>query len=281
MKPLLEAKLSSKWNDYREFMQRKSRGVNTGIKCLDEYLLGLGGLVNIQGETSSCKSSLALQIAHYNMRQGMPCIMIDKENGEGRVITRMLCQGNRISEAQLKKASAKDKSTYQSTVNTLPLYLYTESVRKMEYLDERVKECIEAHKAPVMLLFDSIQACDRLSDDQRVNLETWVYYLDSLKLKYQANLTIIFVSEKNRSSYGQSGIGGGKGSNILDYKPETVLDIKWDEPTDKFWVKVSKHRDGIRGAQFELQKVFSVSEDKRSFCFLLEEADSMKEEAAI
>lgn len=277
MKSLTESQLKFKWKEYREFMQRKTVGVTTGINCLDKYLLGLGGMVNIQGETSSCKSVLGLQIVHHNLRRGYPCIMVDKENGDGRVISRMLCQANKISDHDLRSASADLKAKYMAIVNDLPMHLHTEPIHKLEDLSMRIEECWETYKVPFIVLFDSIQAADFISEDQRVNLERWVYFLDRLKVEYAGKLTVIIISEKNRMSYGVQGTGGGKGSNVVDYKPETILDIKWNEVNDTFLVKVSKHRDGVKGAQFCLKKVFSDPNNNRSFCFLLEESEIEKE----
>ena len=280
MKPLNETKL----NVYkcRRALQRKERkGIKTGIPSLDRYLLGLGGLVSIQGETSSCKSCLGLQIVHYNLNLGTPVIMIDKENGEGRVVTRLMCQSNKLSEEQLQTSTPVNKEDFLTKIDSMPIHLHTESIMKMEFLEARVKECWEIYKRPFIVLFDSIQAADMINNDQRVNLEQWVYFLDRLKVEYSGRITIIIVSEKNRSSYGLDGVGGGKGSNVVDYKPETILDIKWAEITDTFWVKVSKHRDGVRGGSFELKKVLTNPDDKRSFCFLLEDVDAQSEEKVI
>lgn len=273
MKALKDSKISSKWKDFREFMKRKTVGVNTGISCLDSYLLGLGGMVNIQGETSSCKSVLGLQIVHHNLRRGYPCIMIDKENGDGRVMSRLLCQANKVSDYELRNAPIEDKEKFMATIDPLPMHLHTEPINQLEDLAARIEECWETYKTPFLVLFDSIQAADFISDDQRVNLERWVYFLDRLKVEYAGKLTVIIISEKNRGSYGVQGTGGGKGSNVVDYKPETILDIKWNEADDTFTVKVSKHRDGIKGAQFHLKKVFSQPSNNRSFCFLLEESE--------
>lgn len=273
MKPLSESKLSSKWKEYREFLQRKSVGVTTGISTLDTYLLGLGGMVNIQGETSSCKSVLGLQIAYHNLQHGVPCLMVDKENGDGRIITRMLCQANRISERQLKQASKEDQIEYKRKIDTLPIHLHTEPIAKLEDLAERIEDVWNEYQRPFIVLFDSIQAADFIADDPRINLERWVYFLDRLKVEYSGKLTIIIISEKNRMSYGMQGTGGGKGSNVVDYKPETILDIKWNEVDDTFLVKVSKHRDGLKGAQFSLRKVFSDPNNNRSFCFMLEASE--------
>jgi len=271
MKALKDTRVSSKRLAYQEFVKRKIAGLKTGIKDLDDYLQGLGGFVNIQGETSSCKSALGLQIIHYNLRKGTPCIMIDKENGDGRVISRLLCQSGRVSDTQLRTMSDNQRDALAAEVFKMDLHLHTEPVDSTDMLMSRIAECWELYKRPFILFVDSIQAMDRLADDQRVSLEQWVYFLDRLKVEYAGKLTVLITSEKNRVSYGQQGVGGGKGSNVLDYKPETVLDIKWNEGEDSFTVKVSKHRDGMRGGTVDLQKVFSQTNDPRSFTFLLEE----------
>lgn len=281
MKSLNESKLKNKWKEYREFLQRKTVGVKTGIPVLDDYLLGLGNMVNIQGETSSCKSVLGLQIAHHNLKQGFPVIMVDKENGDGRVISRMLCQANRVSNLQLTTADKTLQNKYASLIDNLPIHLHTEPIVSTEDLRKQVEACWELYKKPMLLLYDSIQAADNIVDDPRVNLERWVYFLDRLKVEYAGKLTVIIISEKNRMSYGMQGTGGGKGSNVVDYKPETILDIKWNESDDTFTVKVSKHRDGVKGAQFNLKKVFSDPENNRSFCFLLEQSEIENEESPI
>lgn len=197
--------------------------------------------------------------------------MLDKENGDGRVISRLLCQANLLCEDQLRDLSENDRKTASASVDGLPIHIHTEQVDSREILEERLAECWNQYQKPFILLVDSIQAMDKLTEDQRVNLEDWVYFLDRLKVEYSGKLTILVVSEKNRMSYGQQGVGGGKGSNVLDYKPETVLDVKWNEQSDTFTVHVSKHRDGRRGGKIDLQKVFTQQHNPRSFCFLLEE----------
>jgi KaiC/GvpD/RAD55 family RecA-like ATPase len=284
MKPLSESTLHSKWDAFRTHLARRTVGVNTGIKPLDDYLGGVGGLVSIQGETSSCKSVLGLQIAHYNLwTYGTPCLMIDKENGDGRVLMRMLCQKNRLSEDQIKALSPEEREALEETIDPKHrMHLHTESISKHQEFEEQVYAMWELYKKPFVVLFDSIQAADLILPEQRVNLEQWVYLIDRLKVELAGKATFIIISEKNRSSYNQQGTGGGKGSNVVDYKPETILDIRWNaEEGDKFWVHVAKHRDGQRGGTIKLQKKFSDPNNKRSFCFLLEADDIEREEAEI
>lgn len=287
MKTLEQSILSTKWKPFHVWLKKKKTELrfSTGIAGLDSYLNGLGNFVNIQGETSSCKSCLGLQIVHANMQKGMPCIMVDKENGDGRVISRLLCQAGKVSEEQLRLMSDNDRLKLEKSVDQFRMHLHTEPIEDHEALRERVAQCYEKYdKQPFMIFFDSIQAADTLTDDQRVNLEQWVYFLDRLKVEYNGKLTVIIVSEKNRAAYGQQGTGGGKGSNIIDYKPETVLDIKWKGQDDnghdsgRFTLQVSKHRDGECGGTFELKKVLSDPTNRRSFCFLLEECSEDDEE---
>lgn len=271
MRDLNESLLKTRLGSYAEIRRQRGKGLKTGLKGLDRYLQGLGGFVNIQGETSSCKSALALQIVHYNLRRGTPVLMVDKENGDIRVINRMLCQSQRLYEDKLRTIPESGILSLLENLTSLPLHLHTEQILDKDLLIQRVADCWAMYQKPFILLIDSIQAMDRIADDQRVNLEDWVYLLDRLKVEYAGRLHVIVVSEKNRMSYGSQGIGGSKGSNVLDYKPETVLDIRWNEEDDSFTCKVSKHRDGQRGGSFDLRKSLVEKENNRSFCFLLEE----------
>lgn len=275
MKPLLEANVANSWDSYRSYITRRASGINTGITSMDTYLLGLGGTVSIQAETSCNKSTLALQIAHHNALNGHPVIIIDKENGLGVLMSRLLCQSEKQSEWLMQQLTATEKKEAVVKLNHLPVYIYTESVKDQAEIVDRVKEAYELHGKSVILLIDSVQALDSAAVDPRISLETWLYFFDRLKVEMDGKLTVIMVSEKNRVSYGSTNVGGGKGSNVLDYKPETILDIRWDETDDTYIVKVLKHRHGLRGGQFELRKRLADNNDNRSFCFLLEEMSNV------
>lgn len=271
MKPIADCSVKRKIESYRKSRLEPHRGFRTGIPELDGYLKGLGCLVNIQGDTSSCKSALALQILLYNaVRHGTPGIIVDKENGDDRLVSRLICQSNKTYEEQLATVKDNDFSQYISKLSELPLSIHSESIESTDALKEQIDACWETYKKPMILLIDSVQAMDPLNDDPRVNIETWLYFLDRLKVTYNKRLTVIVISEKNRNSYGGQGVGAGKGSNSLDYKPETLLDMKYDEETGLFFLKVGKHRDGLRGGMFELQKVMADPKNPRSFTFLLE-----------
>lgn len=274
MRSLEDSLLRKNWRQYLAYRERKIIGVQSGIPALDNYLLGLGGLVLIQGGTGSCKSSLSLQILHHNLRLGYPSIVIDRENGAGRMWDRLLCQANGVSSTDLAVAFAEDKEklkTWMRKIVDLPLHLYTEPVRTQEVVRERVEELLAKDTTkPALLLVDSLQAMDSVDSDQRINLEKWLVFLDQLKLQGDGRLTIIVTSEINRASYNDSvGVGSGKGTNGIDFKSETLLDMRENVESGLIQLTVGKHRDGLKGARFNLEKVLADVSNPMSFTFQL------------
>ena len=160
MKSLSESSLRAKRKAYQEFLKRKATGVRTGIPSLDNYLLGLGNFVNIQGETSSCKSVLGLQIAHYNLLRGTPCLMIDKENGDGRVTSRLLCQANQISDYELRHSGPDSIDKAYEGIEKLSMHLHTEPINTLQELEKAIEDVWNTYQVPFILLYDSIQAAD-------------------------------------------------------------------------------------------------------------------------
>lgn len=271
MRSLDEASITRNWDSFIRYLDRRTLGMQTGIKTIDQYLLGLGGVTLIQGDTSSCKSTLALQIAHHNMLKGAACLMFDRENGDGRVRSRLTCQANNISETTLMVATREERLKYVEPVTKLPMYVYTESVNTQEVVTERLAEMMDKHKGPAILLVDSVQAMAPVDDDQRVSLEKWMYFFDALKVQCDGRLTVIVISETKRAGYGsEEGIGRGKGSNSLEFKAETLLDMQENKETGNVWLKIAKHRDGIKGARFELARVLANPANSRSFTFKME-----------
>lgn len=273
MKELIDASIQNKkgWSAYLNYRNRKLQGITTGIEELDKSILGLGGLTILEGGTGANKSSLALQIIYHNLKLGLPAIIIDAENGEGRIRSRLLCQANSLSESQLLTATVPELRTYRDSVMHLPLYIYTEPVLSHEILSKRLDQMFSKHPdKPGILLIDSLQALHALDSDQRINLEKWMYFFDRLKLMYDGQLTIICTSEINRSSYDEAKIGSAKGSNSVEFKAELLLDMRLDSRDNQVVVvNVLKHRDGIRGQRILLKQVLNDINNNRSFTFML------------
>ncbi len=275
MKPLSETILDKSWTGFLSYLERRLKGVATGIPELDDYLLGLGAVALFQGETGSNKSTLALQIMHHQLSKGAAGIILDCENGRSRICMRLLCQANRISETDIKIARTNMEALkrYRKPLVGLPLHVYTEPPKDLEAIGAVVDEAMLAYEGRhVVLLVDSVQAMPRLSDEGNVSIEMYMGFFDQLKLRHEGRLTILVVSEINRAAYGQEqGVGAGKGSNSLEYKSETVFDLRENKAVpNTINLKVAKHRDGAKGAVFQMRKVFSEPENHTSFTFMLE-----------
>jgi KaiC/GvpD/RAD55 family RecA-like ATPase len=278
MKPLADTVLDKGWGSFLNYLERRLKGVATGIPELDDYLLGLGAVVLFQGETGSNKSTLALQILHHQLSLGAAAIMLDCENGQNRIRMRLMCQANRISETDIKVArtSMETLKRYRKPLVGLPLHVYTEPPSGLEEIGVMVDQAMEAYQGRhVVLLVDSVQAMPRLADEGNVSIEMYMGFFDQLKLRHEGRLTILVVSEINRAAYGQEqGLGAGKGSNSLEFKAESVFDMREDKAQPGvIKLKVAKHRDGQKGATFFLKKVMAEEENQTSFVFLLEVAD--------
>lgn len=275
MKTLEQTKLKNNWKKLLQYREQRVLGIKIGYKCLDDYLLGLGNTVCIQGDTGCNKSTLAAQIIRYNCKQGVPCILVDKENGEGRIQSRILCQENHISETEVKVASLEKLKQYRKAVYDIPLHIHTEQIEKSDILYQRVEELFETYgqESKALLVIDSFQALDKIAKDERISLESWAYFFDVMKLKFGGRLTIISVSEKTKSSYGSEELGAGKGTNSVDYKNETILNIS-ETADGRLAVKVIKQRDGVKGAKFYFERELMDKENPRSFTFNLKEEEN-------
>lgn len=269
MKTLEETKLYKNWKRLLEYREQRVLGLKIGYKCLDDYLLGLGNTVGIQADTGLNKSTLAAQIIRYNALIGIPCILIDRENGPGRIQSRLLCQHNHISETIVMSASIEQLKKYRKAIYDLPIHVHTESIGSSEILGQRIEELFKMYNSDkAILTIDSFQALDRIAKDERVSLEAWSYYFDALKLKYGGRLTIININEKKQAAYGKDELGTGKGSNVVDYKNETILNISATK-NNQLAIKIIKNRDGITGGRFLFDRELMDHTNPRSFTFNL------------
>lgn len=274
---LADTLLDRSWGDFLAYLERRLRGVATGISELDDYLLGLGSVVLIQGETGSNKSTLALQILHYQLQQGAAAIIFDYENGRNRLCSRLMCQANKVSETDVRiaRTNLETLRRYRKPLAGLPLHIFTDPPSTAEEITELIDEAAALYpNKRIILLVDSVQAMPSVAEDRALSLEQRMGLFDQLKLRHEGRLTILVVSEINRAAYGQEqGLGAGKGSNSLEFKAETLFDLREDKSTGMIRLKVAKHRDGAKGAVFLLKKVMTEPDNHTSFAFLLEVAE--------
>lgn len=263
--------VSINWKSFGNYVQQRLRGVRTGIANLDRTLLGLSPLTVVMGKPKSHKSTFLLQVLHYNAFQGNPALLIDLENGRERWRMRLLCQANQVCETTIKLLEGDNEalSTLQKKLNPLPLYQSTTAVQPGD-IRNLVSSLIQLTDKPVLLGIDSLQGLPIFPGSERdeESLKNWMKFFDSLKLEYEGRLTIIVVSEKNRSSYDGAVLGGGAGSRSIEYKGELVLDMSpnKDQSID---MQVLANRDGVNGIGFTLFKKLEVDTDPCSFTFTL------------
>jgi hypothetical protein len=138
-----------------------------------------------------------------------------------------LAQENHVSETIIKSASLEQLKKLREPIFDIPFHVYTEQIRSSTELEERIEDMFQMYgvDSKVIVAIDSFQAMDKIDKDDRVSIESWSYFLDVLKLKYQGKLTIISTSEKSKASYRTEELGGSKGSNALEYKNETILNV--------------------------------------------------------
>jgi replicative DNA helicase len=278
MKSLSELRLGSDWSSFSKFRRKSISGILTRLPQLDKKLGGIKGLVVIQGEPGACKSTFCLQISLEALREGHPVFMLDCENGANRLRMRLVSQINRIAQHQVMSGSEEEEENWRAQIETLPLYV--ENSLKVSDSDEAkqvivgyLKELYQQYQKPVLLVADSLQALPKLQEDPRLNIEEWIKFFDSIKVAADGIVYIIATSEKRRGTYNEAFKDGGKGSGTIEYKAESVLDLRKDGETNGVILQCTKNRDGDDNWMLKLDKAESA---KGGFCFLLEERESFE-----
>jgi replicative DNA helicase len=271
----LEAlKIDQDWPAFLKFRDRRLVGVQTGINALDKSILGLSGIVVIQGAPGCNKSTLALQVAQYQATLGNPSLIIDRENGRERFRMRLLCMANRVSTTDVLTSPIEVLRKWVAAVTHYPIYVETEPVKTYEEIKDALEQLWNRHgERPMLLVVDSLQALPPIGPDERTSIQTWLGHFDQLKLTYEGKLTIIVTSEKTRgqagANYDVAILGAGKGSGAVEYKAEIVLDLRRDQATGGIICEVLKHRDGQSGVAIPLVPVLADLSNPQSFCFRL------------
>lgn len=277
MKTLEALSLDKDWQSFLKYRDQKLQGIQSGFANLDRSLLGLTGVVVIQGAPGANKSTLALQVASYQAAQGNPVLVLDRENGFNRMRMRMLCQANRKSQTEILTCSKEDLRKYVETVRKYPVYLCTDPVDDIKVLNGYLKSIAEKYPSrPLMLVVDSIQAMPKLHTDPRLSIDAWLMLLDQAKLDWDGRLTILATSEKKRGGdgleYERASLGAGKGSGSIEYKSELVFDLRRNYETQGITLEVLKNRDGHSGFTLEFGLERSNPSNASSFCYRLKES---------
>lgn len=267
----LHIKQDADWKAYNDYRKKTLKGFQTGITELDSNVLGLTGIVGIQGSPGSCKSTLAMQIASYNASRGTPVLFIDRENGKHRFKDRLISQLFSIPPKAVKDASDDNARRFYDKLTALDLYVDTEPCSS-DAIRQYLAEMYELYNKPILLVVDSLQSLPKTEQDERMSLQKWLEDLDQLKLDYVDKLTILMTSEKSRGKYKEGTNDGGKGTGSIEYKCELLFDVRFDEGSGLLFLDLVKNRDGATFQNHALRKVMASS-DPNSFTFRLEDAE--------
>ena len=196
--------------------------VGVTISCLKKVTEATGGLYGVWllgGEPAAGKSTLALQISLV-VGEKRPVLYYDFEQGTG------------VIKWHIHKALQGDKQRIADCTHQLYVRHSLSSLESdLDMLDQ-----------PCLVVVDSVQKVASSITYRRESLESWVHRLEALK-KYGHH--ILLVSEKNRSTYGESSLKGYKESGELEYAADAAFDmIKPDEQDSSrvdFFITKNRH----------------------------------------
>lgn len=238
------------WNKFDDYLSKATHGLKSYVPEVDNVISEIPGLLVIQGEPKSCKSTVALGVAIENCKEGVACLYWDRENGLQRTRLRMLSYLSQVNPQAIKFNIMPDPERHRvndaiSTLKNLPFY-YNMS-NNVEEVQENLSKLLQKH-SKVLFIVDSLQSLVQELNDRRASVDYWVYLFNELKLQYEGQLTIAVISEKNRYSYGIASKGGAKESGSIEYKAEMVWDIyiRPDEP-QTIHMECTYNRDGETG----------------------------------
>jgi len=259
---------------FLSYVNRKVHGIKTGLPSLDASLLGLQGIVSLVGEPKACKSTLALQIALHNARQGVPVFFIDRENGWHYMEQRIISNFYDMPWQEFCRRSDEIKLKNFQALGSLPFELCTENFTQADLDEVLTSIAAENPNAQQMLLvIDSLHKLPMQLDNMRSSVDGWLLFLDYLKLKFNRKLTILITCEKRRGAYGEAMRDAAKESGRIEYTVEQQFDMRINRERKEIILECMYNRHGPADQSIILEKVCKGGRDDRSFIFKLREQE--------
>ncbi|HEX2956566.1 MAG TPA: replicative DNA helicase, partial [Chitinispirillaceae bacterium] len=147
-----------------ESMERRAKGeicgIQTGFKCLDDYLggLGLDDLIIIAGRPGSGKTALALNIAKNVSGRGTPVALFELEMNKDQVNQRLLSLESEISTLSMRVGKTLTKVEFSKLcyasgkVAYLPLLVDDNPVLTIPQLLSKSRRYIRKHGIKLIIV---------------------------------------------------------------------------------------------------------------------------------
>lgn len=191
---------------------------------ISDVTRGMFGIWVIAGEPGLGKSTLAWQIALELNSPEFPVLYYDLD-GTGQ--TYFVDRTREIVSGSMKRFKRITRNLYfRSSINTL-------------------EEDLQRYKPPALLVIDSPQTLPIGVRFAKESLDNWIRRFKELS---QKGYSILMISEKARSEYGEANLGGFKGTGDIEYGATMCAHILAydDDPNGPIKFVIVKNRHGSK-----------------------------------
>lgn len=243
----------------------KRPGPQTGIDSLDEIIGGFlsPGLHVLQAAPGAGKTAMGLQIASDC---GFPCLYVSCEMPAVELFRRLIARTTKTFLGKLRPGQLatetllKLASRTAETCNGLAVLDCTKAWASTTTLHEMARLLCENFNSPkCLVILDSLQYWARGEDGGAGEYEAINEGLRGLaEVAFALSSPLVVISHRNRQANKTGGgLHSAKGSGLVEYMAETVIDIERDKDVDargRFNVTLSVHknRHGETGKEISL-----------------------------
>lgn len=262
--------LDAKWNGDTEVM-----GTSTGIKDLDEMILGLRpGLTIVGARPSMGKSTFMVQCMAQAGVTDRPVLCQSMEMPASALVERMICNVGDIPIAAFKDPAncLEDEHWPRVTVgiNRLtqaPIYIDEKPSRTVSHVRARAKELYEAHGSVGLIVVDYVQKMVPEGKHSRKDLEMEEIIVGLNNIGKEYNCPVVALAQLNRQVEQRPNkrpvMSDLKESSAFEQEADVILFLYRDEiyNPDNIDAKgiaeliVAKQREGVVGTVYSAARL--------------------------